>query len=77
MLPSPILRLFLCFPASAADGNPANPHGVKILLANGLSTFLIKGKPLLNNDPRNLPRNPPHCTILEASSLDSFLLADK
>ena len=70
-------KTFLCFPASAADGNAANPNGVKTLLANDLSTFLIKGQPTAINGPRSLPRNPPNCTILEAWSLDNFLLADE
>ena len=30
--------------ASVADAAPVNPNGIKRLLANGLSTFPIKGK---------------------------------
>ena len=42
-----------------------NPNDIKILLANGLSTFFIKGKPVFNNGPRSIPKNPPNCTILD------------
>ena len=44
-IPNP--KLLLCIPASAADATAANPNGVKTHLANDLSTFFIKGTPLL------------------------------
>ena len=34
-----------------------------MLLANGLSTFPIKGNPVFNNGPKSLPKNPSDCTI--------------
>ena len=37
----------------------------KNVLANGLSAFPIKGKPVFSNGPRSLPRNPPNCIILD------------
>ena len=40
-----------------------NPTGIKTLLANGLSTFLIEENPIFNNGPKSLPNNPPNCTI--------------
>ena len=46
----PILRLFLCIPASAADATVVNPKGIKKLLPNGLITFFISGNPLFSND---------------------------
>ena len=54
---------FLIF-AFVADGAAINPNGIKSLLANGLSTFLIKGNPVFNNDSKSLPKNPPGSTIL-------------
>ena len=33
------------------------------LLANGFNTFFIKHKPAFSNDPKNLPRIPPDCSI--------------
>ena len=34
-------KIFLCIPASAADAAAVNCKGIKILLANGLITFLL------------------------------------
>ena len=55
---------FFCIPASAADAAAVNPNGIKTLLANGLITFFINGKPVFNNGPRSLPRNPLFLTAL-------------
>ena len=41
-----------------------NPSGVKTLLANGFSTFLIKDKIVFSNGPKSLPKNPADCPIL-------------
>ena len=41
-----------------------NPNAIKTFLANGLSTFPIKGSPVFNNGSGSLPKNPPDCTIL-------------
>ena len=35
----PILRFFLCIPASAADAAAVNPKGIKTFLARGLITY--------------------------------------
>ena len=51
---------------SFADAAVVNPNGIKTLLPNGLSTFLIKGKPVFSNGPISLPRNPLNCTILDS-----------
>ena len=64
VIPNP--KLLLCIPASAADATAANPNGVKTHLANGLSTFFIKGTPIVSNGPRSIPRRPPDCTIYAA-----------
>ena len=57
------LSSFLCIPASATDAATVNPNGIKAFLANGWSIFLINGKPVFSNGSRNLPINPPNCTI--------------
>ena len=62
VLPDP--KIFLCIPVSAAAA-AVNPNGIKTLLAYGLITFFINGSPFLNNGPRNLPRHPPDCIILD------------
>ena len=50
------------FCMSAVDA-AVNPNSIKMLLANGLSTFFIYGKPVFSNGPRSLLRNPTDCTI--------------
>ena len=60
MMMTLILRFFLSIPASAAA---VNPRGTKMLLANGLTTIFINGKPVFSNGPSNLSRNPPDCII--------------
>ena len=42
-----IIRLFLCFPASAADAAAANPKWIKTLLANSLITFFRRSNPVV------------------------------
>ena len=46
-----------------ADVAAVDPIVLRSLLANGLSTFPIKTKPLSINGPRSLLHNPPNCTI--------------
>ena len=41
-----------------ADAAVVNRDGMKSLLANGVSTFFIKGNPVFSNSPRCLPTNP-------------------
>ena len=43
-MPGP--NIFLWIFASVADADVVNPYGIKTLLANGLSTFPIKGNPV-------------------------------
>ena len=47
---------------------------MKTLLANGLSTFFINGKPDFSNGPRSLPKNPPGCPISYIWVFDNFVL---
>ena len=39
--------------------------------------FSINGKPTFIHGPRNLPRNPPACIILDILVFENFILADK
>ena len=46
--PNIFLWIFASLGAAAAAA-AVNPNGIKKLLANGLSTFFIKGNPVFNN----------------------------
>ena len=48
---------------SIANTADVKLNGTKMLLANGISTFFIKGKPIFSNR-KSLPTNPSHCFIL-------------
>ena len=48
-----------------------------MLLSNVLSTFPIKGNPVFNNGPKDLPKNPPNCPILCKCVFVNFILAKK
>ena len=63
--------------ASVADDADANPNGITTLLANGLKTSSIKGKPVFIHDPKRLPKNLPECPILFNWISDNFVLADE
>ena len=62
---------------SVSDAAAINPNVIKTLLANGLSTFSIKGNPAFNNGPKCLPKNPPDSTILFNWVSESFMLTEK
>ena len=62
-------KKLLCIPASAAAA-AVNPIGIRTILANVLSTFFSKDKPVFSNVLRSVPRNPPNRTFL-----DNFILA--
>ena len=47
-----------------------------MLLANGLSTFPIKGNQIFSNGPKNLPKNFHDCCILCNWAFDSFISAE-
>ena len=61
VLPDPYT--FSWIAASFADTVAVNPNGIRTLLANGLNTFPIKGKPVFSNGPKSLPKNFPDCPI--------------
>ena len=73
----PILKAFFWIPESVNDTAAVNPNGIKTLLANGLRTFFIKGKPVFSNSTRGLSKNSPCCPILCSWVLEYFILADE
>ena len=62
--------------ASVADAAAVNPNSIKSLLANGLSTFPIKGNPVFSNGSKGLPKNPPDYPILCSWVFDNSVLAE-
>ena len=84
---NPDPNIFLWIAASVPDAaavNPnipdaaaVNPNSMEALLANGLSTLPIKGKPVFNYGPKSLPKNPPDCPVLGNWVFDNFILADE
>ena len=63
--------------ASVPDAAAVNHNGIKMLLANALSTFSIKDNPVFRNGPKSLPKNPPDCSILCNWVFDNLMLADE
>ena len=64
-------------PAPGADAPAVNPNGIQTLVASGLSTLFIKGKPVFSNGSSSLPRNPSYCSILDNCVFDNFILIDQ
>ena len=60
-----------------ADAAAVNSNDIKTLLANGLSTVFIKGKPVFSNGFKRLPKNPLDSPILCNWVFDNFIVADK
>ena len=50
--------------AVVADTPTVNPDSIKMILANGVITFLIKSNAFLNNGPKGVANNSPGCPIL-------------
>ena len=69
--------MLLWIAAFVADAAAVNPNGIKTFLANGFSTFLIKGNLVFDNDPKSLPKSPPNCPILCNWVFDDFILAEQ
>ena len=75
VFPDPNISLWIA--TFATDAAAFNPNSIKLLLANGLSTFLIKGNLVFSNGPKNrLPKNPHYCPILCNWVFDNFMLAN-
>ena len=51
--------------ASVAEAAAIHSKGTKTRLANGLSKFPIKVKPVFNNGSKILLRSPPNCMMLD------------
>ena len=68
------LKMLFWITASVANAAAVNPTGVKTLLTNGFSTFLIKDKIFFSNGPKSLPKNPADCPILCDWVFDNFML---
>ena len=60
----PDQKIFFWITLSVADAVAVNPNGIKTLLAKGLSTFFIKGKPVFSNGPKDLPKSLSDCPII-------------
>ena len=73
----PDSKTFFWIVVSFADADAINPYSVKSILANGFSTIFIKYKPVFNNGPNSLPKNPPDCPILCNLVFHNFLLAEE
>ena len=72
--PNIFLRIAESVAAAAAA---VYPNGIKTLLANGLSTFSIKGNPVFSNGPERLSKNPPDCPALCNWVFDNFIIAEE
>ena len=62
----PNTKTSLCILAPAAEATAVNGNGMKTSLGNGWGIFFTKSKPDFSNGPRNLPRNPLDCNILDS-----------
>ena len=67
---------FFWIAESVAEVAAVNTNGTKILFADGLSIFFIKGKPVFSDGPRSLPKNPPNCAVLDNWVFNNFILAE-
>ena len=78
-MPDPSVFLWIApsVAAAAAATAAVNPNVIKTVLADGLSTFSIKGNPGFSNGPKSLPRNRPDFHILCNLVFDNFILADE
>ena len=73
-MPDP--KIFL-WTAAFVVAAAANTNGIKTLLADSLSKFLIKGYPVFTDGPKSLPYNSPDCTILCNWVYDNSILAEE
>ena len=74
-MPEP--KVFFWMAASVPDFPVVNPNGIKTLLDNDLSTFVIKGKPVFSNGNKSLSKGPLDYTILESWVFDKSILVDE
>ena len=74
-MPDP--NIFLWIAVSVGDPAAVNPNGIKMLLANGLTTFFLKGNPVFSNGPKSLPKNSPNYPILCNWVFDNSILTEE
>ena len=67
-------NIFLWIAVSVADATAVNPNGIKILLANGFSTFLLKAIQVLVTLLKSLLKIHYNCPILWNFVFDNFIL---
>ena len=75
VLPDP--KIFIWIAAPVDDTTAVYLNGIKMPLANGLSTLPIKGILFFSYGPKSVPKNPCDCPILCIWVLDSFILAEE
>ena len=73
----PNQNIFWRIAVSVADVAAVNPNLIKTLLANALSTFFIRAKPVFSNGSKCIPKNPPDCPFLCSWVLNNLILPDK
>ena len=74
VVPDP--NIFLWIAAFVVGAAAVNLNGIKVLLANGLRTFLIKDHPVSSNSLRNLRKNLLDFVALCNWIFDNFILAE-
>ena len=70
-------NIFLWRAASVSDAAAVNSNSIKTLLANGLSTFPIKGNLVFSNSRKSLPKNRQYCPIFCKWVFDNVTLAEE
>ena len=70
---TPDPNIFFWIAASAVEAAAVNSNGFKTLLANDLSLFFIKDKPVFGNDPKILPKNAPNYVLLWKCVFDKII----
>ena len=73
----PDTNIFFWIAAPVADAAAVNPNSIKTLLANGLHTSFIIGKPVFSNGPKSLSKNSLDCPVSYSLVFDYFILADE
>ena len=75
VIPDPKIVFWIV--ASCADTAVVNPKSIRTLLVRGLRTFFIKGKPVLSNGPRSLPKSARTFTTPGSWVFHKFMLGDE
>ena len=78
-------KILFCIAASVVDSvavypndaGAVNPNGIKTFVANVLSTFFIKGKPVFSSGCKSLPKSFLDYLFLDNCVFGSYILADE